>query len=44
MLKLRSERKMGGSSLKRWEKIVPSRHNSMFEDPGARGVFKEMKD
>lgn len=35
---------MEDSSLKRREKIIPRRFNSMFEeDPGA-GVFKEMKD
>lgn len=44
MLKLRSERKMGGGSLKRWGKIISNRFNSAFEDPEAGGVFKEMKD
>lgn len=46
MLKLKSERKMAGSSLKRWRKIIPSRFNfsSMFEDPGAEGTFQEMKN
>lgn len=43
MLKLKSDRKMGDSSLRRWGKMIPSRFNSIFEDPGA-GVPKEMKD
>lgn len=44
MLKLGSERKMGGSSLKRWGKIISNRFSSAFEDPEAGGLFKEMKD
>lgn len=46
MLKLKSERKMRDGSLKRWGKIIPSRFNFsiMFEDPGAGGIFKEMKN
>lgn len=41
MLKLKSERKVGGSSLKRWGKIIPRRFSfsSMFEDLEAEGTF-----